>query len=88
MVLSTRFSDGVKCYTDLGRQFHVILKEVSPERFKEAFRLTFGNPDTQWEGCYGFIVHHNGQKTEPLYEGFENCLMTDSEEVFRDLSFR
>lgn len=87
MVLQSTFTNGSKGYTDLGKDFSIVEKEMSKDEFMEVAKKLFGENDTRHlPECYGFVFYRNGAETQPLYEGFDNYLLNDNGGLFKDIS--
>ena len=84
MVLRTKFPDGSEVYNDMGDEYILIERELSPERFSESFKVVFGNDNEKyfWEQTIGFVCFGSGKNIHPLYTGFGYHVMNNSGGLF------
>lgn len=88
MVLKQDHPDGSTSYRDLGNDYILIVKETSPERFKEAGLIFFGNGDTHFTGkCFALVVYNSGSVIYPLYIGFGYQIMNNKGGLFYDIGY-
>lgn len=89
MILRTRFTNGEQVNTDLGKEYVLTQKEVSPDQYEAAEKTCFGKSVEEFKGmAHGFITYDNGKEIIPLYKGFDYYVLAESGVLFADLTFK
>jgi len=89
MILRTKFHDGYEVNRDIGKEYHLIGKEVSPAKFEESAKIVFkDNGSGLLDDTYAFIVYKNGKHIDPLYKDFNYYILTEGGRLFANLTFK
>ncbi len=89
MVLLQIQDNGVHSYKDIGREFSILEKEVSPQEFQRCCKIVFGDDPNNWsDNVFAFIIYEYGSRTYALYKKGKYMIMSDSVEMFKDISHR
>jgi hypothetical protein len=86
MVLRSISKDGEQENIDLGRQYRLINRYISPESFKECANYFYGadRAGDFIKELHGFVIHHKTE-TDPVLKENENVILSDNGEVFDPL---
>lgn len=87
MILRTHYPDGAKHFVDMGDNYMLIEKEVTPEKFDETAKAFFGNNSQNFIGdTIGFVVFNNGNRVEPIYKTFNYCVLNTAGLLFDQIN--
>lgn len=89
MILLQFQDNGVHSYVDIGREFSILQKDISPQEFQRCCKIVFGDDPKEWsDNAYAFIIYEHGSNTRALFKKGKYVIMSDSVEMFKDISFK
>lgn len=88
------FTDVSELNINLGDQYEITRRFVSPKEFAKSFEAHFekkhvadSDPDASEESKLCYAIIHTKRDTIPLYKGQNNYIMTDSGKTFSNITF-